>query len=265
MASTIVLVVVFGACALFAVSAFKNGNKLKFFGKKDRKPKSKVSEEEKYKDVVPKEKKEKPKTGVVKDTVKEELKETSEANASKVMKITKEDLKKNDITVPFHMLSDEEKNIIPKTPAKNDMAPKPYDFNFDEMDFNFGSENQKKDLLSDSPGYKDLFAPSSSPEDFLFDKPESNSTLKPVNNFVGDNAQNWDASPLPQPSAKPWTGGGSESFARESVEDRFNKVFGNMSGQSTNARLGKEIILGEVLASPRYRAIKQERERRKKW
>lgn len=299
--STILVLVVVAVIGYFILSA----NGVKLFKKKEHKVKAKKSNEEKYEEVLPKEKKEKKSVKISDDAKKEKLKDdikkelndkaldkTKSTAVSKgtVSKITKEDFMKNNIEVPTtsNLLSDEEKKAMTaKTlPKAKEQPSKPYDFGF--PDFSDGPGG----LLDDSMSSKDdpfadidfdaILNNSSSPK-FGADNPllsEGLSDFGDKDSGFGDldfpSVQNefkqkpsvdyFNSSPSFNMGAQ--SSFGNEPILSQSLDERFEQVFGENYAQMGGSKMGKEVIIGDILKGPRARenrARRTERERRNKW
>ncbi len=308
--STILIVAVVAVLGYFILSA----NGIKLFGKKEHKVKAKKSNEEKYSDILPKEKKEKSekKVGVkisdsakkekLKDDIKKEISEktgvtTKPAGTGTVSKITKEDFLKNNIEVPStsNLLTEEEKKAMTakSLPKAKEQPSKPYDFGLPDFSSPVGFSSPSKGFPLDDPlNSKDdpfgdidfdaiLNGTSSSDKPFMdsfsdFDLPDSSfggnpkplslgsspiseynqkssaEYFNPSTSFDMDSQTTFDADPI----------------MIRSLDERFEQVFGANYASVAGSKMGKEIIIGDILKGPRVkevRARRSERERRRKW
>lgn len=280
-----------------------NGIKFKIFKKKEHKVKASKSNEEKYKDVIPKEKPEKKETQTkfldsakkekIKSDIKKEISEavgkpkevqTAPKPAGTVTKITKEDFLKNNITLPSTspFMEDEKKSGVVLPKAK-EQPSKPYDFEIgdDDMPDPFEGIGVEDNDESDPFAGVDI--------DALL-----NSSDEEFNAFLDGKlggAENKKSETLPlqpkretenkfnQLDAKDYFGTASgDSFSEEkfydgpltnkTLGDRFEEVFGDKFREMGGTEQGKEIIVGDILSAPRSEVNKMkriEREKRKKW
>lgn len=291
--TTVLIVIVVLVFGYFILSA----NGIKLFKKKEHKVKAKKSNEEKYQDVIPKEKKEKKpavkisdvaKKEKLKDDIKKEL--DVKASASKapassgtVTKITKEDFLKNNIEVPStsNLLTDEEKKAMTakSLPKAKEQPSKPYDFGLPDFPASPGFSMDEPAGLKDDPfadidfdailnggsstkSFDKQFMPDSIPE---FEDFGGNSPL-------GSEYNQMSSSDYFNPSRDFDMGSqsdfGSEPFMVQSLDERFEQVFGANYASVGGSAMGKEVIIGDIMKGPRARenrAKRSERERRSKW
>ena len=233
--SSIIVISVCVICGLVFLWCVKNGNNIKF-AKKEKKGKPKKSAEDKFKEVIPKEKKEKPqKQPVIKNTVKEDIKKKEEANKI-VEKITIQDFKNNDLNVPTALLSDEEKTAKAKEVARQGKQPS------SNKDFNFNFDNEFKSLKN--PSIMDNPFKFDDDLDSLFGPPKKldvpvKEDLKPLDFDFLDDEFDFDGLGKPNQEYSPET--------RASL-DKFEQVFGAGASKETARH---EVIVGDVLSSPR--------------
>lgn len=282
-----------------------SANGIKLFKKKEHKVKAKKSNEEKYEEVLPKEKKEKKTVKIsdnvkkekLKDDIKKELSEkVTSGVASKpqasgtVSKITKEDFMRNNIEVPStsNLLTEEEKKAMTakSLPKAKEQPSKPYDFGFSDF-----PDSPKSNFPIDDPlGSKDdpfadidfdailngTSSSKTSDKPFMsenlpgFDPLDSGFGADSSASFGGFNqktsADYFNASPSFNMSAQ--SDFGSEPIVMESLDERFEQVFGANYASIGGSKMGKEIIIGDILKGPRARenrARRSEREKRRKW
>ena len=302
--TTILIVAVVAVLGYFILSA----NGIKLFGKKEHKVKAKKSNEEKYSDILPKEKKEKSekKSGVkisdsakkekLKDDIKKEISEKTNATpkgsgTGTVSKITKEDFVKNNIEVPSTLLTEEEKKAITakSLPKAKEQPSKPYDFGLPDFSSPAGFSGASKGFPLDDPlnskddpfgdiDFDAILNGTGSQDNPLmdsfsdFDLPDSNfggfnlgtspkseynqkssaEYFNPSTSFDMDSQTTFDADPI----------------MIRSLDERFEQVFGANYTSVAGSKMGKEIIIGDILKGPRVkeiRARRSERERRRKW
>lgn len=311
-----ILIVVF---IIVVIYFFLSGKelKIKLFGKKEHKVKASKSNEEKYKDVIPKEKEKKEKkekktkfsNAVKKEKIKQEIKKEisetlddakkSEATGgATVTKITKEDFVKNNIQLPSSSsLVAEEKKPSVVLPKDKEQPSKPYDFGLGSGENDpfagIGGDSDPFAGLSDGDD-SDPFAGididellNSSDEEFdAFlekrmgsTKTENRESSNPYGMDLGElkSKPQLDVPKFNQFSAKDYFNDDSESgvvvgnskgFSGKTLGDRFEEVFGEKFREMGGTEQGKEIIVSDILGSPRSeinKAKRAEREKRKKW
>ncbi len=311
-----ILIVVF---IIVVIYFFLSGKeiKIKLFGKKEHKVKASKSNEEKYKDVIPKEKEKKEKkekktkfsNAVKKEKIKQEIKKEifetlddakkSEASSgATVTKITKEDFIKNNIQLPSSSnLASEDKKPGVVLPKDKEQPSKPYDFGLGSGDADpFAGLSGDSDPfagLSDGDD-TDPFAGididellNSSDEEFdAFlekrmggGKSESTESVNPYGLDLGENKKmpKSETPKFNQLSASDYFNkdsdggvvvGNSKGFSGRTLGDRFEEVFGEKFREMGGTEQGKEIIISDILGSPRSeinKAKRAEREKRKKW
>lgn len=282
----IILIAILAGVVIVLVWFIKTGNNIKFGKKKDKKKKS--GDKDKFKDVIPKEKKEKPAKQVkpeIKKNVKSELEKKEGKEAAKVSKVTKEDFTNNDMKVPQTMLSSEEQEkkakefVEPKKskiPQDNgfkfnkDMDFKP-DFKFDDkfkFDDNFNFDDEFKfddDLLLGNPfspiGDKSMPSGMSATNelDGLFDEDlfsQSNNIEK--ESFLS--SMEFDEPSMPNPFNEAKVVSKEDALEKHSMQDKFGTVF---NGAITKDNLTNEVIVGDILSSPKSRINRRIRERKK--
>ena len=266
--TTIIVIVIFAICGLVLLWAIANGNNIKF-KKKEKKSKSKPSKEEKFKDVVPKEKPKKEVKQKISTSAKEEKAGKKDSPTNKVVKVTKEDFKSNDLEIP--------KALDDKKPEPE--KPKPEEFKFDFDEFNISGDPTSKlvgDINFSDPytGKNDFPLDFGSMNDDLFLPPMHNNSTSEANLFKGgiqDDFYKFDDKLPPlnldddllydfNKSIKnePRKDG---QILHETLETRFNQVFGDNVSAEVPA---KEVIVGEILANNRSRTNRELRERRLK-
>lgn len=240
--STIIVIAVCVICGLVFLWCIKNGNNIKF-AKKEKKGKPKKAAEDKFKDVIPKEKKEKPKKQpIIKNSLKEDIKKKDEENKT-VEKITIEDFKNNDLSVPIALLSDEEKTAKAKEVARQGKTPST------GKDFNFNFDNEFKPLKS--PSLMDNPFKFDDDLDSLFGPPKKPASLpkddfKPLDfDFLDDE---FDFDGLEKQSAS-----NIVDVNNKTGLDKFEQVFG---AGATKESAKHEVVVGDVLSSPRARVNK---------
>ena len=301
--SIITIVAIIIAVVVLYMFLSGNGINFKIFKKKEHKVKASKSNEEKYKDVIPKEKPEKKETKTkfldsakkekIKSEIKKEISETvwkskdvqvAPQPTGTVTKITKEDFLKNNITLPSSssFMEDEKKSGVVLPKAK-EQPSKPYDFGLGDDDMHdpfedFGIEDNDE---SDPFAGVDIDALLNSSDDefdaFL------DGSLGGVSNKKSDSlSQKQKTEPenkFNQLDAKEYFGGAdSNNFSTEksydapltnkTLGDRFEEVFGDKFREMGGTEQGKEIIVGDILSSPRSEINKMkraEREKRNKW
>ena len=301
MVLVVVVVIVIG---YFILSA----NGIKLFKKKEHKVKAKKSNEEKYSEVLPKEKKEKQakvkitdsaKKEKLKDDIKKEIGEKASGGAKPLgsctlSKITKEDFLKNNIEVPStsNLLTEEEKKAMTaKTlPKAKEQPSKPYDFGLPDFSAPAGFSSPSKGFPLDDPlGAKDdpfadidfdaILNGSSGPKvsdkpfDSLsdFDFPDNNFGGMPSNPMFGEYNQKSSMdyfNPSPSYNMASQSNFDVDPIMVQSLDERFEQVFGANYASVAGSKMGKEIIIGDILKGPRARenrARRSERERRNKW
>lgn len=274
--TTIVLIAIFAICGLVSLWAIKNGNNIKL---KKKEKKAKKSNEDKFKDVVPKEKKKKPHKQKISATAKAEKAGTQEPPTNKIVKVTKEDFKSNDIEVPKTLETSEQKPVVGASPIKlkdedlnglklklsDENKAKDFGFADDLGGFNFPEMKNLKDE-DDDDFWKDM------PEDFILpplanvDKENLSKNADMGKEFsefskgMDDDLEFWkglEDVKTAQPNEQREKG----EFLNEVIEARFEKVFGKTGEKPSVA---KEIIIGEVLSENRSRANRELREKRLK-
>jgi hypothetical protein len=304
----ILIVAVVAVLGYFILSA----NGIKLFGKKEHKVKAKKSNEEKYSDVLPKEKTEKnpKKTGVkisdsakkekLKDDIKKEIGEksgvaTKSAGSGTVSKITKEDFLKNNIEVPTTLLTEEEKKAMTakSLPKAKEQPSKPYDFGLPDFSSPAGFSSPSKGFPLDDPltssddpfadiDFDSILNGTSSPDKPFtdsfadFDVPDSGFGGKSKPSSIGLGAKSEynqkSSSGYFNPSTSfdmdAQTTFDADPIMIRSLDERFEQVFGANYASVAGSKMGKEIIIGDILKGPRVkevRARRSERERRRKW
>lgn len=273
--TTIILVALFAICGIVLLWALKNGNNIKI---KKKEKKAKKSNEDKFKDVVPKEKKQKVHKQKISKNAKSEKAGTQEMPTNRVVKVTKEDFKSNDIEVPKSLETPEK----PSAPLEKEKVQKKDDFNkvdFKNLvggsaeDFGFKEDLEKLKL----PEIKDF----KEDDDDEFWKNFSDDLISPplddagkmdakkmgfdeqfpkFNDTLGDDEDFWKGLADIQKPVKNEKREDGE-ILNEVIEARFEKVFGKTSGSSSVA---KEIIIGDVMSGNRSRANRELREKRLK-
>lgn len=244
--TTIILIAVFGVCGLFLLWAIKNGNNIKF-KKKEKKSK------DKFKDVIPKEKPEKKKPEKIRKAVKDEKSGKAEPPTNKIVKVTKEDFKSNDIEIPKTM--EEKKPDTQKTDKKDE-------FNIDDFDLEKEMEalgitppnfNKKPSFEAD---FNDFGAPMQDP--YMF---SGINDLDFGKEFMSDPIKDdFDFKPSFLNSNGPKTDG---TFVNESIDARFAKIFGDSA--LADDKTAREVVIGDVMSGNRSRTNREARERRNKW
>lgn len=298
---TIIAIIV--AVVVLYIFLSGNGIKFKIFGKKEHKVKASKSNEEKYKDVLPKEKAEKkePKTKFfssakkekIKNDIKKELTESvaksKEASvpASKgtVTKITKEDFIKNNISLPSGSLfgDDDKKNTAVVLPKAKEQPYKPYDFGISEEDMSdpFGMTGGDSQDEQDPFSGVDIDALlNSSDEDFdafldgkfglgaeeKNDKPTQTGDQLSDKKYSQLDAKEYFSNKAFGENTKPQEY--SAPIINKTLGDRFEEVFGDKFREMGGTEQGKEVIVSDILGAPRSEINKMkraEREKRKKW
>ena len=271
--TTIILIVIFVVCGLFLLWAVKNGNNIKA-KKKDKKQKSKSPKEEEFKDVVPKEKKEKTekkKSEKIRQSAKDEKSGKSAGPTNKVMKVTKEDFKLNDMAVPKSL--DETKSDLKSKPVNKDddfkIPELPSDFKIPELPSDFKIPLLKSSGLDDYNFKDDIW----SDDDFLGSDPDLMGVLPPIDDMsfnddlnLGkvDNLPPIDFGSLPKidTPAKMNMPKVEGKIENEPMDERFKKVFGSTGLESSGA---KEVIIGDILSGNRSKTNRELREKRTKW
>lgn len=263
--TTIILIVIFAICGMVLLWAFKNGNNIKF---KKREKKEKADKKEKFKEVLPKEKPEKEKKEKkekIHQAVKEEKSGKVEPPTNKVMKVTKEDFKSNDIEIPKALGGEDKKAQETK---KDDFNFNPDDFvlpplkDFKEADFKFDDDLLKADFPAFDSSMQDFNFPMAGDNSFqglpFLPSAESDSfDFSAQDPFLPSMDSAIELGPK-NPTVSPVKG----EILTESVEDRISKVFG---GTTLDASGVKEVMVSEVLTGNRSRTNRELRERRKKW
>ena len=294
----IVVVIIIVVVVLYV---FISGNGIKFslFKKKEHKVKAEKSNEEKYKDVLPKEDKKSEKkenktkfaSAVKKEKLKEDIKkeiatEISDPNKSEkgatgggtVSKITKEDFLKNNISVPTTsnlFAGDDKKNVSGVVlPKAKEQPSKPYDFGITDNDDYLSNLNELDSSFLDDENDPfagidlDALLKDDGDDDFKLDD-----TLKNHSQFDGDD---FDTKFNQKPSGEYFSqnpvfnteGYGDQKFTNKTLGERFEEVFGDKYREMGGTEQGKEIIIGDILSAPRSqvnRAKRIEREKRSKW
>jgi len=267
--TTIILIAVFIICGVMLIWAIKNGNNIKF-KKKEKKSKDKKAKEDKFKDIVPKENPQKELKQKISDNAKAEKAGKQPMPTNKIVKVTKEDFKNNDLEVPKAL--EEPKGTAKEANQKKD------DFKLDDFnikpdpnlklgggldDFKFSDDIFKNDAFKfDDPNM----------DDFLL--PPLNDSLDSTNPFTTtqDDLFKFDDNSIPpldfnsDPFGSPFKSNNSKpresgKILSESMAERFNQVFGESLAESGGA---KEIIIGDVLAGNRSRTNRELREKRLK-
>lgn len=271
--TTIVLIVIFAICGLVLLWALKNGNNIKL-KKKDKK--AKKSNEDKFKDVVPKEKKKKQHKQKISETAKAEKAGTKEPPTNKIMKVTKEDFKSNDIEIPKSLETPVSKESKVGSPIKlkdEDLKGIKLKSSNESNDFGFAGNLDKFNLpdLKDFSNEEDDFW-KDMPDDFIlpplakehkerFGKNDDiEKDFADFNKGMEDNSGFWkglEEIQNPQPNKEREKG----EILNEIIEARFEKVFGKTSEAPSVA---KEIIIGDVLSGNRSRTNRELREKRLK-
>ena len=275
--SNIILIIIVAVVFLVLIWCIKNGNNIKL-GKKKEKKASKPSKEDKFKDVIPKEKK-KPVKKDNKPLIKKSAKKEIEKSNATVTKITKEDFKNNDIKVPEAMLEEAEKEKLKEEIKKETKANKPSfgvpdfknqplpefkfddDFKFDKFNDNFKFDDDFKfddEFMFDNPFNKsNNFAPLDNP----FAKKNDFSSFGKKEDFkmpdyivVGDEFED----PMIMEKPKHYTK--EETLENKTFEDRVNMVFSGIT--EDKQKLTSEVIIGQVLSEPKARTNRRNRERK---
>ena len=263
--TTIILIGIFVVCGFVFLWALKNGNGLKF-AKKEKKKKAEKSKQEKYKDVVPKEKpvkkEKKPFKQKISSSAKAEKAGTQEAPSNKVVKVTKEDFQSNDMDVPKTFDTAPEKQE-PPIDAQSIVKDNKFMEGLGQLsDFNFQDDmwDQGDKPLTDKE-IEDFLSPMGSPFD-------SEQGFPPNDDFF---KMDDSVSPIDPRPTEPLIDFGlnSERFApareskilNEGIEERFNQVFGKAAMPAGGAR---EVIVGEVLSENRSRTNREIRQKRLK-
>lgn len=282
--------------------------KIKLFGKKEHKVKASKSNEEKYKDVIPKEKEKKEKkekekktkfsNSAKKEKIKQEIKkEISETlvdakknegtGSATVSKITKEDFAKNNIQLPSSSnLSTEEKKSGVVLPKDKEQPSKPYDFGFGNSDSDLFSGLDGEDENDPFAGIDIDELLNSSDEEFdaFLEKRITGNKSGDVGEFGGKGLDLDYEPPKPKKDFPKYNQFNADEYFESSAEqrdfenenpftnktlgDRFEEVFGEKFREMGGTELGKEIIISDILGSPRSeinKAKRIEREKRKKW
>lgn len=281
---------------------FLSANGVKLF-KKEHKVKAKKSNEEKFEEVLPKEKKEKKEKKPVvkisdvakKEKLKEDIKKELDAKTSApasgkkegggtVTKITKEDFVKNNIEVPStsNLLTDEEKKAmtVKSLPKAKEQPSKPYDFGLPDFDSapvkNLAGDDlalPKDDPFADIDFDAILNGTSSGKDDPFgrldaFDFPGVGSEgagSKPKYAQKGSD-EYFNLSPAFDMSAQSKFDG--DPVVVSSLGERFEQVFGSNFEAMGGSEMGKEILIGDILSGPRARENRirrTEREKRQRW
>lgn len=267
--TTIIVIVIFSICGLVLLWAIANGNNIKI-KKKEKKSKKKQSKEEKFKDIVPKEKKEKKSLKQkISNSAKEEKSGAKELPSNKVTKVTKEDFKSNDLEVPKAL--DDTKTESKEKPAQEEFKFDVEDFNITGDptskligDINFGDPIAKMDNLSPNfDGIDDnLFLPPMYGEDDKFSNLFKNNMADTDYKFDDElSPLNFDDKDLYYEFKAPETKSSREpgQVLNETLEERFNKVF---SENPAAISAMKEVIVGDVMNGNRARTNRAIRERR---
>lgn len=281
---------------------FLSANGVKLF-KKEHKVKAKKSNEEKYEEVLPKEKKEKKekkpavkisdiaKKEKLKEDIKKELDAKTSATVKKdgggtVTKITKEDFLKNNIEVPStsNLLTEEEKKAmtVKSLPKAKEQPSKPYDFGFSDFDNPSSVKNFAVDDLSQSKDDPfadiDFDAILNGTSSTKIDDPFASLDALDLSDVGAGNSgskqkysqknsgEYFNTSPAFNMSAQNKFGG--DPVVVKSLGERFEQVFGSNFETMGGTEMGKEILIGDILSGPRARENRlrrSEREKRKKW
>ena len=265
--TTIIIIAIFAICGFVLFWAIANGNNIKF-KKREKKSKSKPAKDEKFKDVVPKEKPKKAIKQKISESVKEEKSGKKEVPSNKVVKVTKEDFKSNDLEVP--------KTLDDKKEEQAKITQEEFKFDFDNLNIT-GDPTTK--LLGDI-NFNDPMTGGEQPlgldgmNDDLFLPPTLNSGIDDMDLFKGGMQEDFykfddKLSALQLDDDFPYGFEEIESpkekkpgqILNETMQDRFNQVFGeNLSIEEPV----KEVLVGNVLASSRSRTNRELRERRLK-
>ena len=272
--TTIILTVIFAICGLVLIWAIKNGNNIKF-KKKEKKTKSKDSKKEKFKEVIPKEKKEKPdkKKETIRESVKDEKAGKVEPPTNKIMKVTKDDFMSNNISVPKSLGGeDKEKEksksedfhfdakdlgLLPMHPMKE----------FDDKDFMFDDKFMKDDFSGLGLNEEDFLKPMMNDDKLLenpfLPMPEDDSLLLGKDMKLGEDLlMDFNNFPPPASVGMPMQSKVKGDIKPESIEERLEKVFGDNISNEPGV---KEVIVGDILSGNRSKANRELREKRKKW
>ena len=261
--TNIVLIVVFAICGMVLLWAFKNANNIKF---KKREKKAKADKKEKFKEVLPKEKpikEKKEKKDKIRDAVKEEKSGRVEPPTNRVTKVTKEDFKSNDIELPQSIGSAEKQTSeFPKEEFKlpDDFKLPPLK-EFKEDDFKFDDEFLKSEFPGFDPMLNDLGMPMDAgyPMDAFPFMPVAEEDSF---DFSPNPSMKLPEQPMNSQPEEHQTLQTKGKILNESIEDRINKVFGNISLDASEV---KEVMVSEVLTGNRSRINRELREKRKKW
>ncbi len=301
MSLTTIIVVVAIIAVLYLVFS---GSGAKLFKKKEHKVKASKSNEEKFKDVIPKEKEKKEtKVKITKTAKKEKLKEDikkeldekkggNNADAehkssvfepvsgeAKVTKITKEDFLKSNMEVPASLLTEEEKKqaTAKSLPKAKEQPSSPYDFSLDDDDPILGKD--PFDLQTSSGDALDsMFGDL---DDDPFAGVDIDALLNELKSETGDDSF------APQPTSKlikaenkfeqktksdyftptpSFSGvkGTDNPFTGKTLNERFEEVFGTSYENMGGTELGKEIIIGDILSGNRATLNRTKRAEREK-
>lgn len=301
--SIITIVAIIIAVVVLYMFLSGNGIKFKIFKKKEHKVKASKSNEEKYKDVIPKEKAGKKETKTkfldsakkekIKSDIKKEISETvgkpkdtqsAPTSAGTVTKITKEDFLKNNITLPSTspFMEDEKKNGVVLPKAK-EQPSKPYDFGLgdDDMPDPFEGIGVEENDESDPFAGVDIDALlNSSDEEFdaFLDGRLGGANNKKSESMASQQKLETE-NKFNQLGAKEYFGGVDKTIptaeksydaplTNKTLGDRFEEVFGDKFREMGGTEQGKEIIVGDILSAPRSevnRMKRAEREKRRKW
>lgn len=247
--TTIILIALFIVCGLVLIWAIKNGNGLKL----KKKPKIKKDPNEKFKDVVPKEKqtgKPKEKPAKIRQAVKDEKAGKVAPLTNKVMKVTKEDFKSHDLNVPKSLEGETKfddkteskavslkptiKSSIPSLEADDELwlKNKLKEFELPELDDKKEDFDELDKLLGSIQDFESPFA-------------------TPMGGETDDIG-------FVQPSIKRKEG----KILNETMETRFNQVFGKMSLEESSV---KEVVVGDILSNNRSKVNREARMKRARW
>lgn len=273
----------------FVIYFVCSSNGVKLFKKKEHKVKAKKSNEEKYADVLPKEKKEhkvKVAQSVEKEKLKEDIKKDMEKGKADtpagkdgqksvtgenptVSKITKEDFLKNNIDVPknSNWLTEEEKKKeaeVKALPKAKEQPSTSYDFGFDDSD-SFPTRSSDLDDLFAGTDIDSILSGGDYAGTDSTDFPD----LSELGIFDDEPAPKEEGEKYSQLASEDYFGqaGQVSQMGARSLEERFEEVFGK-GYLSDKSAVAKEIIVGDVLSSPRAKVNSEKRKERRdrlKW
>lgn len=262
MPTSIILVVIFVIVAFVFLWAIKNGNNIKF------KKKEKKKKEDKYKEVIPKDKpakeeKPKEKPEKIRKAVKDEKSGKASPPTNKIMKVTKEDFKENDLAVP--------KTFDEQTERVKECL----DDNSNISDFDLEKELEALGLgkgIGNGPSINENGFAGSEFEDFLApmrEEKESFSSFTMPNKIISRNEISNSNEPIDfsdeffkfKPVASKQKDEGV--FEHQTVEERFNKVFGEQG--LLLDKTSHEVLVGDIMSGNRSRTNREARERRTKF